>query len=215
MPKSYEGLLRKGYKQDRDFFVRTSNLENVGRCLLVAPHAGSIEPRTKDILLAVAKLGKWAYYVFEGRLARRNYRRLHITSTGFNEPRLLELLPQTQFVLSFHGASRRCPLVYVGGLFAEGRETLIATLNRELPRMGLAAIDATLAIRDEEIAGQSLRNLTNRGLLRRGIQLEFSSAVRAALFESESGTKRRNGTKNLQLLSVCIHRALCRLTGRQ
>jgi len=108
MPKSYEGLLRKGYELNRDFFVGTGNLENVDHCLLVVPHTGSIEPRTKDILLAVAKLGKWAYCVFEGRLPSDNYRRLHITSTGFDEPGLLELLPQTRFVLSFHGARRRC-----------------------------------------------------------------------------------------------------------
>ncbi len=46
--------------------MRTGNLENVRRCLLVAPHAGSIQLKTKEILLTVAKLGKWAYYVFEG-----------------------------------------------------------------------------------------------------------------------------------------------------
>jgi phage replication-related protein YjqB (UPF0714/DUF867 family) len=213
MPKCYEELLRKGYQPNRDFFVRTGNLKNVHRCLLVAPHAGPIEARTKDILLEVAKLGKWAYYIFEGnKLATGNYLRLHMTSTGFNEPRLLKLLPQTRFVLSFHGASRRCPSVYVGGLFAKGRETLIASLNRELPRMGLAAIDATLGKRNEEIAGLSPRNVTNRGLLRRGIQLEFAKGARAALFEFET-TKGREGTKNLQLLTACIHRALCRLTG--
>src|SRR5260370_452277 len=203
MPKCYEELIRKGYQLNRDFLVQTGNLENVHRCLLVAPHAGSIEPGTKDILLGVAKLGKWAYYVFEGRLTSGNYRRLHITSTGFNEPRLLKLLPQTPFVLSFHGANRQCPSVYVGGLFREGRETLIASLNTELLRMGLAAIDATLGKRNEEIAGRSRRNVTNRGLLRRGIQLEFAKGARAALFESETGTKRRKGTKNLQLLTVC------------
>jgi phage replication-related protein YjqB (UPF0714/DUF867 family) len=215
MPKCYEELLRKGYRPNRDFLVRTGNLENVHRCLLVAPHAGSIEPGTKDILLEVAKLGKWAYYVFEGKLTSGNYRKLHITSTGFNEPKLLELLPQTQFVLSFHGASRRCPSVYVGGLFAQGRKAMISSLNTALTRMGLAAIDATFGKRNEEIAGLNLRNITNRGLLRRGIQLEFAKGARTALFESETGTKRRKGTKNLQLLTVCIHRVLCRLTARQ
>jgi phage replication-related protein YjqB (UPF0714/DUF867 family) len=215
MPNCYKELLRNGYKRNRDFSVRTGNLENVHRCLLVAPQAGPIESKTKDILLAVARLGAWAYYIFEGKLARGNYRQLHITSTGFDEPRLLELLGQTHFVLSFHGAGRPCPLVYVGGLYAEGRATLIASLNGELPQRGLAAIDATLGNGVEGIAGRSSQNVTNRGLLGRGIQLEFARAARTALFGSETRTKREKKSENLQVLAECIHRALCELTGRQ
>jgi phage replication-related protein YjqB (UPF0714/DUF867 family) len=144
--------------------------------------------------LVVAKLGKWAYYVFEGRLPSDNYRRLHITSTGFDEPGLLELLPQIRFELSFHGARRRCPLVYLGGLFEEGRETLIASLNKELPRMGLAVIDATIEIRDEEIAGCSPQNTTSRGRLGHGIELEFAATARDALLESD--TKQSGGKES-------------------
>jgi len=107
------------------------------------------------------------------------------------------------------------PLVYVGGLFEEGRETLIASLNKELPRMGLAVIDATIEIRDEEIAGGSPRNTTNQGRLGHGIQLEFAATARDALLASDTKQKRRRGIKDLQLLAACIHRALRRLTGRQ
>jgi phage replication-related protein YjqB (UPF0714/DUF867 family) len=209
MPRSYEEVLRNGYQLNRDFYIRTENLENVRHCLLVAPHAGLIEPKTQEILSAVAALGEWAYYIFEGKLANQNYRELHITSTNFDEPTLMNLLPLTNLVLSFHGTNRRRALVYVGGLHTEGREALIASLNVEFSQMGLAAIDATTGSYAEEIAGRNPRNITNRGLFRRGMQLEFSGITRERLFKSDPSGK------NLQILARCIHGVLLKLIQRQ
>ncbi len=213
MPQSYQEILDAGYQADRDFCIATDHLDNIDTCLLVAPHGGSIEPGMGDTMLAVAEEGQWAYYLFEGRLSRRNWARLHIPSTSFDEPTLLRLLPRTRFVLSFHGESGgRRRIIYVGGLYRQGREILVAGLNHDLAELGIAALDAMEA-GAEEIAGRSQRNITNHGTLRAGVQLEFSQGVRTLLFRNLNQSRRRQPTEHLGVLARSIDRALARLTG--
>jgi phage replication-related protein YjqB (UPF0714/DUF867 family) len=213
MPWSYQEIIGAGYESGRDFAVGTGNIDNIERCLLVSPHGGSIEPGTTDVMLAVANLGQWAHYNFQGQLPRRNWRELHIPSTHFDEPRLLGLLPQARFVLSFHGESddeRRT--ICVGGLYHHGRETFIACLAEDLAHLRVTVSDA-LQMQNEGIAGRSRQNITNRGTLEAGVQLEFSQGVRTLLFRNLNQSRRRQPTEHLGVLARSIDRALARLTG--
>ena len=213
MPWSYQEILDGWLRSGRDFRVGVGNLENIAPCLLVAPHGGAIEPGTTEIMLAVANLGQWAYYDFQGQLPKRNWRELHIPSTHFDEPRLLGLLPQARFVLSFHGEGddeRRT--ICVGGLYQHGRETFIACLAEDLAHLRVTVSDA-LQVQNEGIAGRSRQNITNRGTLEAGVQLEFSQGTRHLLFRSLNQSSRRRATRNLRVVVQSIDRALARLTG--
>ena len=128
-PRSYQEVLDRGYIPGRDFRIAFGD-GNIARCLLAAPHGGGIEPGTSEILRVVADMGGWAWYDFAGFLRQGNNDALHITSTQFDEPGLLALLPLTNFVLSLHGASdARHPVAYVGGNWQRGRETITAMID--------------------------------------------------------------------------------------
>ncbi len=214
-PRNYSEILEARPRPRRDFRVRVGNLGSVGRCLLVAPHGGEIEPGTTEILQAVAHRSGWAYYHFDGTLSKGNRDRLHITSTRFDKPDLMRLLRQTQFVLSFHGAGgSKQRKVYVGGLYDEGRRVLLEALNADLAPFGITAVDATKGRRAEEIAGKSAQNITNRGRRGEGVQLEFSRGARLAFFESLTRAGRRQPRAALGVLARSIDRALGELTRR-
>jgi phage replication-related protein YjqB (UPF0714/DUF867 family) len=137
-------------------------------------------------------------HIFEGRLRVDNFKKLHITSTLFREPKFLALASRAPFFLSFHGTGKtRKPIVYVGGLWANGRRTLIDYLSN-LAGISLQIKDATREAVVEEIAGRSPQNLTNRGLSGEGIQLEFSKSARDL-----SDVRTRNDMPNAMSQCAC------------
>jgi phage replication-related protein YjqB (UPF0714/DUF867 family) len=214
-PSSYGDVLQRGHRRGRDFVVRTGNLHNGQKCLLAAPHGGAIEPGTAAIMLAVARLGDWAWYEFHGCLRMRNWERLHIPSTNFDEPTLLRLLPRVPFVLTFHAQKEiGVPLIDIGGLHREGRDMLVANLNDALAAVGVAARDATAAANVRSIRGLEPTNITNSGILRKGIQLEFSKEARQVLGVVRQRGRGVRAGRELALLAECVHETLRHLVGR-
>jgi phage replication-related protein YjqB (UPF0714/DUF867 family) len=213
-PATYKEVLKAGNRLGHEFRVIVGNLQNVGPCLLVAPHGGGIEPMTSEITLAVAGVSTRAYYLFEGLLLRGNWQRLHMGSTTFDEPDFVALVPETDCIVSFHGAERdRTRTIYVGGLHEEGRRQLVEALNGDLNPYGITAVDATRSKDARTIAGLSLHNLTNRGKAGRGVQLEFSEGARLVFFPGKSRTERQRPNVNLDVLARSIDRVLSGLTG--
>lgn len=181
----------------RDFRIEFGD-SKVEQCLLVAPHGGGIEPGTSEILRAVANLGGWAWYEFAGFLRQGNKQALHITSTEFDEPTLLRLLPQTAFVVAFHGASHAAePVVLVGGRWKLGRQTLIESINSATQDHALRALDADENGAPEHLRGLDPLNLTNRGRLGEGIQIEFSRGARDLLFPPNCSREARGRRSKL------------------
>lgn len=212
-PRSYQQILERGYRHGRDFRVQVGNLANIDGCLLVAPHGGAIEPGTTEIMRALADVGGWAYYHFDGLLHQGNSQ-LHITSTLFDEPKLLALLPQTDIVVSFHGAGgSKQRKIYVGGLHDRGRAVSIEVLNTDLAQHNFLAIDAVVAGQAEEFKGMNLRNITNGGRLGMGVQFEFSRGARLACFETLTRAGRRYPRPTLSTVARSIHRALAQLVA--
>ena len=164
--------------------------------------------------LAVAGVGGRAYYLFEGLLQRGNWARLHMDSTTFDEPDFVTLIPETDYVITFHGAERdRTRTIYVGGLHEEGRRLVIEALKDGLDEYGITAMDATRSADAQTIAGLNPRNLTNRGRMGQGAQLEFSKGARLVFFPGESKTQRQRPNANLGVLARSIDGALRGLTG--
>jgi phage replication-related protein YjqB (UPF0714/DUF867 family) len=197
-------VLNRGYAPGRDFRIAFGDI-NIARCLLVAPHGGGIEPGTSEILRALTDLGDWAWYEFAGFLRNGNKEALHITSTQFDEPTLLTLLPRTNFVLTIHGASETGDQVaYVGGNWDAGRATITEMINAATAKHGIHALEAPAHLR-----GAEPTNLTNRGKLAQGIQLEFSRGARNLLFPPDCAREARGRrSPRLRTLARAIHTGL-------
>jgi phage replication-related protein YjqB (UPF0714/DUF867 family) len=213
-PANYKEVLKAGNRPGYEFRVVVGNLQNVRHCLLVAPHGGEIEPMTSEITLAVAGVSTRAFYLFEGMLHRRNWERLHMDSTTFDEPDFVALIPETDCIFSFHGAERdKTRTIYVGGLHEKGRRQIAEALNGDLNPYGITAVDATRSKDTRTIAGLSPHNLTNRGRAGPGVQLEFSEGARLVFFPGKSRTERQRPNANLGVLARSVDRVLGGLTG--
>jgi phage replication-related protein YjqB (UPF0714/DUF867 family) len=208
-PRSYEELLAGSYVPGRDFSI-TFGDSNVDQCLLVAPHGGGIEPGSSEIMRAVAELGGWAFYDFAGFLRQGNKEALRIASTGFNEPTLTGLLSRAAFVVAFHGASLTGePVAYVGGRWKLGRDALSEAINSSWKEHGIRALDATDSAVSEHLRGLEASNLTNRGRLQEGVQIEFSRGARDLLFPpSCSREARGRRSKRLRPLARSMGSAI-------
>jgi phage replication-related protein YjqB (UPF0714/DUF867 family) len=209
-PRSYQEVLDRGYVPGRDFRIAFGD-GDIARCLLIAPHGGGIEPGTSEVLRAVRDAGGWAWYEFAGFLRKGNKDALHITSTLFDEPTLLALLPRTNFVLTLHGAAEISDqVVYVGGNWDAGRATIIAMVNAATPAHGIQALEAPAHLR-----GGEPTNLTNRGKFGQGIQLEFSRGARNLLFPPDCSREARgNRSPRLNALARALHTGLQNLAAK-
>jgi phage replication-related protein YjqB (UPF0714/DUF867 family) len=211
-PQNYEEILARKLMPGRDLRIEFGDAK-IDQCLLIAPHGGGIEPGTSEIMRAVAMFGDWAWYDFAGFLRQGNKESLHITSTRFNEPTLLALLPQTKFVVSFHGAGEMGqPLASVGGKWKRGREAVVEAINASSAQHGLKAVDATTGSTPAHLRGLDDENLTNRGKSGEGVQIEFSREARNLLFPPNASREARGRrSTHLRPLARALHQAIQRL----
>jgi phage replication-related protein YjqB (UPF0714/DUF867 family) len=212
-PRSYQEILQRNLVLGRDFRISFGDA-NIQKGILIAPHGGGIEPGTSEIMRAVAELSGWAWYEFAGYLQKGNKEALHISSTEFDEPTLMALLPRASLVVAFHGADQMgAPAVYIGGRWKRGREVFTEAINESLQKHGITAIDATADAALEQICGLQASNLTNRGQRAEGIQMEFSREARDLLFPPDASREARGRrSPHLRPLARSIHLALKQLT---
>jgi phage replication-related protein YjqB (UPF0714/DUF867 family) len=206
-PRNFQEILDRGIVPGRDIRIAFGDA-NISKCLLVAPHGGGIEPGTSEMLRAVAELGNWAWYEFAGFLRNGNHEGLHIASSRFDEPTLLELLPKANFVLTVHGSQDvGDPVVQVGGLWKEGREAMSAAINASTSAHSVRAVDAPA-----HLSGADPANVANRGRLGHGIQLEFSRSARNLVFPPDCSREARGRrSRALRALAKAIHTGLKQL----
>jgi phage replication-related protein YjqB (UPF0714/DUF867 family) len=153
---------------------------------LVAPHGGGIEPGSSEIADAIAG-DAHSFYAFEGVKPAGNTD-LHITSTRFDEPLCLTLIGRTNIVVTLHGESSDAgPVTFLGGQDA----ALGGLIGASLERAGFEVRRHT----DPDLQGLDCWNICNRGLSRKGVQLELSLALRRTLFTSLTREGRRCPTE--------------------
>lgn len=158
-------------------------IEHVSRAsvfVLVAPHAGKIEPGTSEVCRAIAG-EDCTYYLFEGCKPHSN-RDLHITSTRFDEPRGISAAESGQVVVTIHGQAGDAEFVNVGGLAIGLGAALISKLESE----GYNASRRTNA----GLQGLDAANICNRGRSGQGVQLEISRGLRDKLVGSGAELER-------------------------
>lgn len=140
---------------------------------IIAPHGGTIEPGTSQIASAIAG-EEHQLYCFEG-LVKAPHGRFHITSTNFDEPQCLKIIGECDIVVAVHGLNGSSKAVHVGGLHAELRDRLSASI--------VAAGFRSEAIAAGDHAAINPRNICNMGRTRRGVQLEITRGLRDALVD--------------------------------
>lgn len=175
--------LRQNEKEGVDFRIRQRVVDDA-QTVIVAPHGGGIEPGTSEIAEAIAG-NDFSFYAFEGIKPGGN-RDLHITSTRFDEPRCLKLVQTSERVVTIHGEESDASVVYVGGRDVRLRRRIGAALKKA----GFVA----RAPRRSPLRGEDPRNICNRGISRKGVQLELSAGLRRMLFESLTRCGRQKRT---------------------
>jgi phage replication-related protein YjqB (UPF0714/DUF867 family) len=156
--------------RERHYVEIDTRVEGRSRIAVLAPHAGQIEPFTGEIARAVAG-DEHRYYGFAGTAPGEN-RRLHVTSTRFDEPALRAVLHGARTALSIHGTSGDdVAATFIGGV----NRTLANTIRGNLEKAGFVVIDAPA-----HLAGIDPRNVVNR-VPEGGVQLELTGRQRQEL----------------------------------
>ena len=161
--------LRQSEREGVDFRICCTRREQA--VTIVAPHGGKIEPVTSEIAAAIAG-AEYNVYCFEGMKPSGNSA-LHITSANFDEPRCVELVSTSDYVVTVHGLSGTNEAIDVGGLDQVLRDSICAYL--------VGGGFTAQVIESGAHAGTDPRNICNRGSRGAGVQLEITRALRDAL----------------------------------
>ena len=165
-------------------FLRKIKKRNSGWTIL-APHGGGIEPGTSEIAIAIAG-SNHSLYTFEGIKIKGN-KSLHITSTKFDDPKLLKLLNSSMETIVIHGCKGKEQIAYIGGRQNKIRDKIITQLL-------VNGINSTINS-DPDLQGTDINNICNRNLSGEGIQIELSEGLRSAMFSSLTRTGRKITTE--------------------
>lgn len=169
--------------------------------LLLAIHGGGIEPGTSELAEQVAEEGDFSYYTFNGIKSKDNAD-LHITSTIFDESKVLEIAGNSEYTLSFHGYDEdENKHTYVGGLDEELRNSV----KNQLKNTGFSVSDAP-----KSVDGKETDNIVNKNKQGKGVQLEISTMQRKAFFTDDdfSSANRKNKTEAFYAYTNAIQKAL-------
>lgn len=163
--------LRRAYEEGKDYRITIKNTPNA-KIIVVAPHAGGIEPKTGEIATAIAGVDH-SLYLFEGLLKDGNSQ-LHITSHNFDEPRGLRVVRTHEVVVSIHGCNNEesPDAINVGGLDDKLKQRIAEAFRN-------AGFNAKTS--GHKFPGTEANNICNSGLTKKGVQLEIARGLRDSL----------------------------------
>jgi phage replication-related protein YjqB (UPF0714/DUF867 family) len=189
--------LSEAESEDMDFRISAVKREG-SNTIIVAPHGGAIEPGTSEVAKQVAN-NDLSLFIFEGIKPKDN-KRLHITSTNFDEPRCVELVQASDTVVAIHGEGSDELSVFLGGRDDE----LCAQLKAVLERYGFTVKPHG----NPDLHGLAIENICNRGRHGIGVQLELSSGLRQTFFQSLTPKGRKNPTDELVRFATAVREGL-------
>ena len=170
--------------------------------VVLSPHGGKIELKTSNIAEDIANLYNWNLYDFTAHGTSScldglsNYKRLHITSTHFDEPQALALVSSHPKSVSIHGYGNSRG--YSSGTICVGGKNTaqvsafidyIETNKNSFTGYELQAVNATQARSGdicEGLKGTSSSNIVNKNSNGMGLQLELNKVMRKDLVKSSS-----------------------------
>ena len=168
--------------------------------LVMAPHAGDIEPATGELADAVAG-SEHSFYGFWGLKAKHNSV-LHIDSARFDEPLAVELVGISQTVLTIHGSKESQKIIFVGGRNTELKQII----QSELQQLGIRLGESP------RLLGIKPENICNRSRSGQGVQLEISAGLRKEFYKGVTGTapsrSNRDFVKLVNALQIALNKYL-------
>ena len=195
----YRNFAELSNKEKEDIDFRISAVKREGSStVIVAPHGGAIEPGTSEVAREVAN-NDLSLAIFEGIKSKDN-KRLHITSTNFDEPRCVELVQVSDTVVAIHGEGSNELSVFLGGRDDE----LCAKLKSVLEWQGYSV----KTHENSDLHGLNQANICNRGRHGIGIQLELSSGLRQTFFQSLTDKGRKKPTDELVRFAAAVREGL-------
>jgi len=189
--------LSKTESEGIDFCISIVKREG-SNIAIVAPHGGAIEPGTSEVAKEVAN-NDLSLAIFEGIKPKGN-KRLHITSTNFDEPRCVELVQESDTVVAIHGEGSNELSIFLGGRDDE----LGVQLKAAFERYGYAVKTHG----NPDLHGLATENICNRGRHGVGVQLELSSGLRQTFFQSLTDKGRKKPTDELVRFAVAVREGL-------
>lgn len=193
--KKFEHLLSE---QPDDFEIKHKNRKST--FLIFTPHGGGIEQGTSEICKQIAG-DSHSYYLFEGK--GNDCKKLHITSTKFDEPNLHIMLSKHKYAISLHGMTNEVKKgvsadVYLGGLNKE----LIEIATKVLIKYGFATTN-NIKRPHRTLSGTDENNVTNKCSSGVGMQIELSDDLRAKFFNGNHKYKKYRDTTTEQFDNFC------------
>ena len=175
------------------------SIQRSPQLIVMTPHGGGIETGTSEVVVALSDLLKASRYIFEAKRSSNN-RELHLTSTHYDEPQAIAVMPKHTDGISVHGYADSILNTIVGGRDTELRDKIV----RELQAAGFNAEIAT-----DRFTGTDPDNIINRTAKGAGVQLELSTAQRKAFFEGGdwSRANRGNTTEAFDLYVAAVAKA--------
>ena len=138
---------------------------------IIAIHGGKIERGTSEITKNIAR-NDIEYFIHSGESGS------HITSDKFQSPLLDKLLDECKTIISIHGEhNNEKSFVIVGGLDIE----LIKKIKKSLKTNNFNLKENTKTLR-----GILSDNVCNKGITKKGAQLELSYKLRMELLDDEN-----------------------------
>ncbi len=186
-------------KANRPNAFRINKLKGNDKFLVFTPHGGGIEPGTTEICEWFGRAA-FSYYAFTG--VGKNCKELHVTSTHFDEPKLIKMLTDHQYAVSFHGMTDYMKQKYGADIFLGG-------LNYDLQRRLKENLrnDYTVATSmdypNSPLAASNPRNVTNRCHSNAGVQIELSESLRRSFFKDNFKLKKGRKRITKRLIDFC------------
>lgn len=166
--------LKSDTKEHRDWQTnaKTTNNKDI---LVTAIHGGGIEPGTSELAKLISKKGDYNLYSFEGLLPSNN-KKLHITSTNFDDPKLTEMVYKSNEAISIHGIEEDNKAVYIGGKDKKMAKSITKYLEKE---------GFNVKKSPRYVNGDSEHNIINKNDSGSGVQIEISTKYRKQFFEDD------------------------------
>lgn len=157
-----------------DYKIETNVTDS--NVIIIAIHGGKIEYGTTELAYSLSSYNDYNYYSYLGLKSEGNSK-LHIASDKFDEPTALEMVSQSKTSLSIHGCSGSEEFTYVGGLDSD----LGNKIKESLTKYGFTVSEAP-----KNLAGKSTKNIVNKNMNGRGVQLEISKGLRTQFLSSNN-----------------------------
>nr|DAL16202.1 MAG TPA_asm: Poly-gamma-glutamate hydrolase [Caudoviricetes sp.] len=165
--------------KERDWSIEMNT--NKSNVLSFAPHGGGIEAGSSELALLISQKLDCNYFTFKGKLPSGNVK-LHVTSTRYDNPELLNLMRSVDYSISIHGyADNEYARTLIGG----SNEELKEIIKCHLKRRGFDVQDAPT-----HLAGTKLNNVTNKTKTSLGVQLELSTKQRKSFFSNNDFSRK-------------------------